>query len=223
MVMFPFCLAVCALIGTSQGVSTKMDFGDEDTSVVTNTTKVGDEDVEVKHTIVVSTKLKNNRRGIHGANDDQRTITYNTGQRQNKEKEDSGEVPIVSGYKAVETTQIRTPDTRHKTAYPEVTLESRNLRDEYDIYPNLANHPMQWKPSSFYNNINTWNQDYVSHGRSNTPYYQSKLNRRIADDTVKEFYCRRCMELGGSKGCTQRPYRATTPKMKIDGKLVKLD
>lgn len=45
-----------------------MDFGNEEnTSVVTNETNVEDEDVEVKHTIVVSTKLKNNnRRGVHG-------------------------------------------------------------------------------------------------------------------------------------------------------------
>lgn len=46
-----------------------MDFGEEEeeapTVVVTNSSHLGDDDVEVKHTIVVSTKLKNNnRRGI---------------------------------------------------------------------------------------------------------------------------------------------------------------
>lgn len=45
-----------------------MDFGNEEiTTVVANETKGDDEDVEVKHTIVVSTRLKNNnRRGLHG-------------------------------------------------------------------------------------------------------------------------------------------------------------
>lgn len=44
-----------------------MDFEeDEESATVSNSTKVNDEDVEVKHTIVVSTKLKNNnRRGLH--------------------------------------------------------------------------------------------------------------------------------------------------------------
>ena len=51
--------------GVTDGISTKVDFGEEESSVVKNTSKE-DEDVEVKHTIVVSTKLKNNnRRGLH--------------------------------------------------------------------------------------------------------------------------------------------------------------
>lgn len=49
-----------------------MDFSEEEeapTVVVTNSSHLGDEDVEVKHTIVVSTKLKNNnRRGITSNN-----------------------------------------------------------------------------------------------------------------------------------------------------------
>lgn len=56
----------------SHGVSTKMDFGEEEeapTVVVTNSSQLGDDDVEVKHTIVVSTKLKNNnRRGVTSNN-----------------------------------------------------------------------------------------------------------------------------------------------------------
>lgn len=64
------------------GVSTKMDFGQEEeeeapTVVVSNSSYPGDEDVEVKHTIVVSTKLKNNNR---------RGITSNHGKRQLKEE-----------------------------------------------------------------------------------------------------------------------------------------
>jgi hypothetical protein len=56
-----------AVINIGECVSSKMDFGDDGTTlVVSNSTKVEDEDVEVKHTIVVSTKLKNNnRRGLH--------------------------------------------------------------------------------------------------------------------------------------------------------------
>lgn len=66
--MYKFILA--ALIGWSDGVSTKMDFGEEEVlSTVNNSTK-GDDDVEVQHTIVLSTKLKNNnRRGLQSSND----------------------------------------------------------------------------------------------------------------------------------------------------------
>lgn len=48
-----------------------MDFGNDETvTTITNSSKSEDEDVEVKHTIVVSTKLKNsNRRGLHASND----------------------------------------------------------------------------------------------------------------------------------------------------------
>lgn len=46
-------------------MTSKLDFGEEEASVVTNSSKE-DNDVEVKHTIVVSTKLRNNnRKGIH--------------------------------------------------------------------------------------------------------------------------------------------------------------
>lgn len=40
-----------------------MDFKED--STLTNSSNVEDDDVEVKHTIVVSTKLKNNRKGLH--------------------------------------------------------------------------------------------------------------------------------------------------------------
>lgn len=51
----------------SREVSTKLDFGEESSPVITNSSKE-DDDVEVKHTIVVSTKLKNNNRraGLRG-------------------------------------------------------------------------------------------------------------------------------------------------------------
>lgn len=59
-----FCIV--AVLNSGQGISTKVGFDDETT--VSETSKVEDDDVEVKHTIVVSTKLKNsnpNRRGLH--------------------------------------------------------------------------------------------------------------------------------------------------------------
>lgn len=50
-----------------------MDFGNEEDSsgtVFANSSTSENEDVEVKHTIHVTTKLKNNnRRGVHGSND----------------------------------------------------------------------------------------------------------------------------------------------------------
>lgn len=48
-----------------------MDFGGDEVASLTNSTKIEDEDVEVQHTIVLSTKLKNNnnRRGLHSSND----------------------------------------------------------------------------------------------------------------------------------------------------------
>lgn len=49
-------------------VSTKLDF-DEDSVTITNSSTIKDDDVEVKHTIVVSTSLKNNRKGgLHSSN-----------------------------------------------------------------------------------------------------------------------------------------------------------
>ncbi|KAJ0182713.1 hypothetical protein K1T71_002082 [Dendrolimus kikuchii] len=228
------CLALCAVINTSYGISSKVDFEDEGSStILTNSSKSDDEDVEVKHTIVVSTKLKNNnRRGIHRSTDEQGTLTYNLGHRDVTNKEDSDEVPVINGYKAVETTHIRSPDTRHKTQmYPESVIINRNIRDEYDIYPNLASNPLQWKPSSFYNNINSWSNDFGTNLPRERPYQNPvKIHRRITDNNLSEFYCKRCRELTNSQGivgCIQ-PRNAwkletTTQKMKLDGKLAKLN
>ncbi|CAH0592258.1 unnamed protein product [Chrysodeixis includens] len=231
---------LCALAGCGDGVSTKMDFGEEEaTAVITNTTKLEDDDVEVKHTIVLSTKLRNNnRRGLHANDGNGGTLlTYNIG---NKEaKEDSGEVPVVNGYKSVETTQIRTPDTRYKTQmYPDSAFINRNIRDELDIYPNYITNPSQWKPSNFYNNINWLNQelelpsitDYSPGWKVNRPAYETpgKFHRRLTDDGMKDFYCNKCRELNGQVNkCPQQRTNTwlytTTPKMKLDGKLAKLN
>ncbi|KAJ8736556.1 hypothetical protein PYW08_007212 [Mythimna loreyi] len=238
-----FCLSACAIAGWSDAVSTKMDFGGDDViTTATNSTKVEDEDVEVQHTIVLSTKLKNNnRRGLHNSNDGSPGIlSYNIG---NKEaKEDSGEVPVVNGYKSVETTQIRTPDTRSRGQfYPDSAFINRNIRDELDVYPNYVTNPSQWKPSSFYNNINWMSQDvplteYNTGWKVSRPAYQTpgKFHRRITDDGAKEFYCKKCRELNGMRACPQdlkTPlqrrnswiYETTTPKLKLDGKLAKLN
>ncbi|XP_063899584.1 uncharacterized protein LOC110383788 [Helicoverpa armigera] len=240
--LFCICLSVCAFAGWSDAVSTKMDFaGDEIVATVTNSTKVEDEDVEVQHTIVLSTKLKNNnRRGLHGSSEgDTGTLSYNIGKKE--AKEDSGEVPVVNGYKSVETTQIRTPDTRIRNRakiYPESTFINRNVRDELDIYPNYITNPSQWQPSSFYNNIN-WmaqevpNREYNTGWKVSRPAYQTpgKFHRGITDDGLKEFYCKKCRELNGQgmrcPPASQRRnswlYETTTPKIKLDGKLAKLN
>ncbi|XP_004932385.1 uncharacterized protein LOC101741688 [Bombyx mori] len=227
------CLAVCVFSGTSHGVSTKLNFSGEETSAVTNSSKAEDEDVEVKHTIIVSTKLRNNnRRGIHGFDDDRGVIKTLSYDNNNKRKDDSGEVPIIAGYKAVETTQIRAPDTRYKnTEYPESTLVNRNIRDQYDLYPSVAMNPSQWRPSSIYSNIN-WNQGvpYNIGRNADRAAYENKLHRRIAENSVKDFYCKKCMELSnglGLGGCAQQinnwKQETTTTKIKLDGKLAKLN
>jgi hypothetical protein len=141
----------------------------------------------------------------------------------------------VKGFKAVDTTQIRTPDTRHKTQiYPDSVFVSRNIRDEYDMFPNVALTPTQWKPSNFYNNINWWQDGRQSFERRNYrpayPNSNTKLNRKISDDAMREFYCKKCREYSngeGFKGCIQQrsvpwTYETTTPKIKLDGKLAKL-
>lgn len=161
------------------------------------------------------------------------TISRNLGRSRNPEKEDSDEIPIISGYKAIETTHISTPDTRYKNPSPSSIFTNRNIRDEYDVYPNLARNPAQWKPVNYFNNINSWNQDFTVNTRRNgRPYYRPSqiIDRKIAENTAKEFYCRKCIEMSngqGLKGCAQTRnswiYETTTTKMKIDGKLAKLN
>lgn len=172
------------------------------------------------------------------------TLTYNIG-RKDRTREDSGEVPVLTGYKAVETTQIRTPDTRNKPQFsqiprsfqpPQFHTESvfinRNIRDDDDIFPNIAINPLQWKPSSFFNNINNWGDPRRdSNFVRDRPAYpnQAKLHRKITEDGTREFYCRKCRELN----CQSykevpiypqtRTWVTTTPKMKLDGKLAKLN
>lgn len=219
------CLFILGVSSVTDGISTKVDFGEEESSVVKNTSKE-DEDVEIKHTIVVSTKLKNNnRRGLH-TNGETADLTYSIGGK-NERKEDNDEVPVIKGYRALETTQIRTPDSRFKPTtfvYPEIIFQNRNARDEFDLYPNFVANT-QWKPSSFFNNINSWNQaDNYARTR---PEYQ-KFHRRVTDDGVREFYCRKCRELSGPRGCGESrthswTYESTTPKIKIDGKIAKLN
>lgn len=159
-------------------------------------------------------------------------MTYNVGHREIINKEDSGEVPVINGYKAVETTHIRPPDTRHKAqVYPESVIINRNIRDEYDIYPNLATNPLLWKPSSFYNNINSWSNDFGATHTRERPYQNSvKIHRRITDNDMSEFYCKRCRELTKGQGVIEciQPRNAwrletTTQRMKLDGKLAKLN
>ncbi|KAG7310755.1 hypothetical protein JYU34_003565 [Plutella xylostella] len=224
----------------SSDISTKLDFGNEEDALsATAMNSTQDDDVEVKHTIVVSTKLKNsnNRRGLHGGgNEEERFI--NIGRTNSNKKVDSGEVPVYSGMRAVETTKIRTPDTRynHKPqVYPDAVLINRNIRDDYDVYPNVATNPQQWQPSSFFNNINWFNAESSSRNyniarRLQPPLYQNRnphSNKKIEDDAMKDFYCKRCRELSGFNGCNQQrssPWtQPTTPKMKIDGKLAKLN
>ncbi|XP_059048055.1 uncharacterized protein LOC131843428 [Achroia grisella] len=234
------CLVLLAVSNTSHGVSSKMDFENEQdsTAVVSNSSKVEDEDVEVKHTIVVSTKLKNNnRRGLHSNSDgDSGVLSYNIGHTQRSNKDtDSDEVPVIPGYKAVQTTQITTPDSRHKPQiFPDSVFINRNIRDEYDVIPNLATNPMQWKPSNYFNNINWWN-----HGDRQPSFVrrfdrpignQNNFYRKTANDGVREFYCKKCMEMsnGQIKGCIQQRSKSwyvetTTNKIKLDGKLAKLN
>lgn len=162
------------------------------------------------------------------------TLTYDIAHVANKD--DSDEVPIVYGLKSVDTTQIRTPDTRFKQrVYPDAVFINRNIRDQDDHYPNAGTNPMQWKPSSFFNNINWWNQDngnQVYRARSDVPDNRGtvKFHRKITDDGMKEFYCRKCREFSGqgAKGCGLErrnawAYETTTPKVKLDGKLAKLN
>lgn len=53
------------LTGVTQQISSKVDFGEEESTAILKNPQ-NEEDVEVQHTIVVSTKLKNNnRRGLH--------------------------------------------------------------------------------------------------------------------------------------------------------------
>lgn len=134
------------------------------------------------------------------------------------------------------------PDSRHKAKiYPDAVFVSRNIRDDYDnVYPNVAANPMQWKPSNLYNNINWWSHD--SGRETHTPRRPNnynnagKLHRKLSDDGAREFYCRKCTEYSnaqGIRGCSstfvqQRSanpvhYETTTTKMKIDGKLAKLN
>lgn len=175
------------------------------------------------------------------------TLTYNIGRKEERKNEDSGEVPVLTGYKAVETTQIRTPDTRNKPQFPqpprsfqppvyqESVFINRNIRDDDDdIFPNIAINPSQWKPSSFFNNINNWGQDYRRDSnflrRMDRPAYpnQAKLHRKITEDGMTEFYCRKCRELSCQSSNVAiypqpRTWVTSTPKMKLDGKLAKLN
>ncbi|CAH2102835.1 unnamed protein product [Euphydryas editha] len=215
------------LTGVTQQITSKVDFGEEESTAVLKDPQ-NDEDVEVKHTIVVSTKLKNNNRRALHTDDKAGVLTYKFGNK-NANDEDNDEVPIVKAFKSVETTQIRTPDTRFKsTNYADPGfVQNRNSRDEFDIYPILASNPMQWKPSSFFNNINWWNQENTNFDRRNRPDYQ-KIHRRVSDDGVREFYCRKCREMNGLRDCIQPKSNSwlrenSTPKIKIDGKIAKLN
>ncbi|CAH3963137.1 uncharacterized protein LOC123714355 [Pieris brassicae] len=209
-ILFMFA-ASAAIIVVCNCVSTKIDF--IETEKESNSKE---DDVEVKHTIVVSTKLKN--KGLHSTEPDALFLSRGT---QKTKQEDSGEVPIVKAYKSVDTTLIRTPDSRYKP-----TQRPYIIRDEFDLYPNTAF--SQWQPSSFYKNINYWNEfnrPRTNH-REDTNHRQDP--RRRIDDESREFYCRKCKELtnGSNRGCGQNPKswlrESTTPKVKVDGKLAKL-
>ncbi|KAI5639711.1 hypothetical protein NE865_07788 [Phthorimaea operculella] len=274
------CLALAAAVHASRGISTKMDFGEppptyfseEPEFVISNSTaipanKVANnpvkaEDVDVEHTIVVSTRLKNNnnniKRGFTSNGDTDGTLTYNIGQTRNQKKQDNvGDVPVVKSYKAIETTAIRTPDTRYKTKiYPDSIFVNRNIRDEGDVFPNVVVYPLNWKPANFYNNINYRQDDgrdpyMTSRRRPN----QGNIQRKISEEGQREFYCKKCAELSrnqGFRGCgiqqrssnsdapSWKPivpnmpnynsynaangwHETTTQKMKIDGKLAKLN
>lgn len=151
-------------------------------------------------------------------------------------------MPVYKSYQSVETTRIRTPDSRYQTkVYPDAVFVNRNIRDENDVFPFVATHPMQWKPANFYNNINYAYPD----GRNSIEARKRQNNnvmfhRKINDEGMREFYCQKCFELSNAqnfRGCSgtyrnsgvqQRSANAfvkqtTTPKMKIDGKLAKLN
>ncbi|XP_013149428.1 PREDICTED: uncharacterized protein LOC106111818 isoform X2 [Papilio polytes] len=213
----------------SQAINTKMDFDEEQDHVVTDSSK-DNEDVEVQHTIVVSTKLKNNNRRLQNSRDE----NINSARPSNLKREDSGEVPVIKGYKAIETTQIFTPDTRVKL--PANNFNTRhNPLDENDIYSNLGLNPVHFKPSNYYNM--NWNQDNARTSNTFMPrndrrgyLNQRTINRGTSDDVVRDFYCKKCNELSrrqGFRGCEQlrsNPwYENTTPKLKINGKLAKLN
>ncbi|XP_072938287.1 uncharacterized protein [Epargyreus clarus] len=237
--LLPIFLAIFAIINTGHSVSTKLDFEEEkeESSSVSNSSK-DDEDVEVKHTIVVSTKVRNNnRRGLHNNDGDNGALTYSIGYGPNSKKDDSDEVPVIKGYKSVESTVIRTPDTRDRPPiFTDSVFINRNIRDGYDTYP-IASNPTQWQPSSFFNNVNWWKDESVAglddFGRRNDwigNRNQGNFHRKITNDGVKEFYCRKCRELSngsGTRGCVQQRsnwfYESTTPKVKIDGKLAKFN
>lgn len=167
------------------------------------------------------------------------TLTYSIGDGTKAAKEDSGEVPVYKSYQSVETTRIRTPDSRYKTKiYPDAIFVSRNIRDENDVYPFVATNPMQWKPVNFYNNINHANPDGSSSIDARKRQNNIKFHRKITDEGAREFYCQKCLELSNAqnfRGCTgtyrnsgvqQRSAntlirQTTTPR--IDGKLMKLN
>lgn len=169
------------------------------------------------------------------------TLTYSIGDGTRTAKEDSGEVPVYKSYQSVETTRIRTPDSRYQPkVYPDAIFVSRNIRDDNDVYPFVATNPMQWKPANFYNNINYANPDGRNSIDSRNRQNNVKLHRKITDDGMREFYCQKCLELSNAqnfRGCPgtyrnsggqQRSEnvlvrQTTTPRMKIDGKLAKLN
>lgn len=168
-------------------------------------------------------------------------LTYNIGLGRPSRRQDSGEVPVMSGYKAVDSTQIRTPDSRYKhrnNMYPDAMFVNRNVRDELDIFPNIATNPAQWKPSNFFNNINWWSDtdraNYKLARRGDDSLFRPS-NRKISNEGMKEYYCKRCRELsqGQGPGCIQRradpktvwnlQTSSTTPRIKIDGKIAKIN
>ncbi|XP_041975428.1 uncharacterized protein LOC121730456 [Aricia agestis] len=214
----PICFLVLALTSSARGISSKVDFDEEEPAADLSK---DNEDVEVKHTIVVSTKLKNNNyRGL--VNGETGALTYNIGERNPKKtpKDDSGEVPVIKAFKSADTTAIRTPDTRHKTpVYTNYVPTSRHFRDEIDLYPNPLN---QWKPTPLYKNVNYWNtdRDYIP---LNRPDYE--VHRRISEDTARDFYCKKCREMNGFRCQPRNSWitESTTPKIKLDGKIAKLN
>ncbi|GBP48526.1 hypothetical protein EVAR_38498_1 [Eumeta japonica] len=212
------------------GTSSKVDFTEEsDTSSATNSSQSTDEDVELKHTIIVSTKFKNNnRRGFHSSIDDDSATIANKGRSHDPPKE----VPVVRGYKAVETTLLRSA-TKKPEPYPNSYFNNGNTGDTFDTYPNIATNN-QWRPSNHYNNINWWSPDVdriVTYdiGTPRQGGYRSsgKFHRTITDDGMRDYYCCKCRELSRGATCSQaarypRNYETTT-KIKIDGKVAKLD
>ncbi|CAK1544499.1 unnamed protein product [Leptosia nina] len=201
---------LATLMVMCNSVSTKIDFVEEEKPQGASSKE--DEDLEVKHTIVFSTKLRNNNRGLHATGDSDALVLS----RPNKNaKTDSGEVPIVKAYKSIDTTVIRSPDTRYKHRTTQRPIFQ--IADSNDFYPNTAFG--SWKPSGFYNNVHYWGQDGFRSLSS------SDINRRVNDGT-REFYCRKCRELSdGPVSCGQKRswFQSTTQRIKIDGKLAKLN